>query len=251
MATAITTTASTRSPRRSKLPAFAGAFADCCSVMAAPGRDLVVVLGVRKRVGGRGAQGRAITDIPPAAAERAEQCRGIGEALCIGRHLCQRGILVLLLGGQYLQLRVLACAVFRDREVLARTRGIKRTVVRGVAIGVMLQGLQSVSHLHECADHGAVVARERLRIALLGFVSPGRERAAVEQRGCQPETGRPDAARLGEEIAELAALLGVLRRKTQLRQAGSLGYADPGAGRVQALLCREDVRTLLHQRRWQ
>src|SRR6185312_9214564 len=86
----------------------------------------------------RAAEQRAITDIPPAAAKGAEQGRGIREALHVGLHLRERGTLVLLLGGEDLELCVLARAVLGGCQVLVRTRGLERTVVRRVAVGIVL-----------------------------------------------------------------------------------------------------------------
>src|SRR5579883_2882424 len=135
------------------------------------------------RIPRRSAERRAVTDIPPAAAQGAEECRGIREALRIGLHLAERSALVLLLGRQYLQLRILACVVFRRGQLLILERGLESPVVRRVAVGIVLQGLQGVRHVDESRYHGAPVSRERLRIALFGLVFPGRESAAMEHGG--------------------------------------------------------------------
>src|ERR1700734_3114385 len=120
-------------PRRSRLPPFAGGLAGAgglaasaagvCSVMAAPGWGRRVAIGVRSVCR---AERRAITDIPPAAAEGAEQCGGIREALRVGLYLRERGVLVLLLGGQNLQLGVLAGRIFLGGKVLVGTSSFKR-----------------------------------------------------------------------------------------------------------------------------
>src|SRR6185312_1179527 len=176
---------------------------------------------------------------------------GIGEPLDIGLYLRERRTLVLLLGGQHLELCVLARAIFGGRQLLIVARGLERTVVRAIAVCIVLQRLQRIRHIHERRDHGAVIGRERLGVALLGFVRPSGEAAAVKQRRREVEAGRPDAARPGEELVELGSLLGVLRGKAELRQPRRLGDADFRAGSVQTLFCRKDVGTLLYERRRQ
>src|SRR5512146_780402 len=137
MATAATATVAARRPRRSNLPDFTGSLADCCSVMAAAPWSRLMVIVARTRAGIRRAEERTIRGTPPAAADGAEQCRGVGEALDIGLHLCERGALVLLLGGQNLELRVLARTVFGSRELLIRARGFERPVVGCITIRIV------------------------------------------------------------------------------------------------------------------
>src|SRR5581483_217163 len=64
--------------------------------------------------GGDRHDGGVLRRVPPAAAERAEQRGDVGEALRIGLHLAEGGVLVLLLHRQHLQLVELAGAVLRQ-----------------------------------------------------------------------------------------------------------------------------------------
>src|SRR5580693_1610890 len=56
-------------------------------------------------------RGRILCGVPPAAAERAEQRGGVGETLDVCLHLGEGSLLILLLGGQHLQLGVFAGTV--------------------------------------------------------------------------------------------------------------------------------------------
>src|SRR5580658_2245290 len=160
--------------------------------------------------------------VPPATAERAKQRRGVGEALDVGLHLGEGGVLVLLLGRQYLELRVLAGAILLERELAVGARGAQGDAVRRIALAVVLQRLQGVGNFDEGGNDGRVVARERLPVALFGLVLPRGECAAVKERRGQIQAPRPDRPRSGEEVRQRRALLRVLRRDAKRREARRL-----------------------------
>src|SRR5580692_8120369 len=168
-ATMIAPTSNGALPRAAGAAAFGGAVGCAGSVPS--------LMLVSRRSGKRC---RIVWRVPPAAAERPEERRGIGEALHVCLYLGQCGLLILLLRRQNLQLGVLAGAVLDHREVAIRSRRAERLAVCGVAVGVVLQRLQRVGHLDEGCDHRAAVGGECLAIALFRLVLSGGQAAPVE-----------------------------------------------------------------------
>src|SRR5580704_5319138 len=117
---------------------------------AAGGVAIVASLMLVSRIAAaRLGEGRILCGVPPAAAEGAEQRGGVGETLHVCLHLGEGSLLILLLGGQHLQLGVLAGTVLLQRQVAIIARGAERAAVGLVTVGVVLQRLQRVGHFHE------------------------------------------------------------------------------------------------------
>ena len=161
----------------------------------------------------QGQQRGVVRCVPPTAAERTKQGCDVRESLHVRLHLGERGILILLLGRQNLQLGVPAGPILRDGEIPARACRISGPIVRDVALAVVLQGSQCVRDLDESCDHRTSIHCLGLPVLLLGLLLACGEGSTMKQRGAEIRSNRPDTARAGQELVELCGLFERTARK--------------------------------------
>ena len=198
----------------------------------------------RRRVGRR-------RPVPPAAAQRLEQRRGVGVSSGLGLHQADPGLLVLAL-------RIEQCQLADRAELVLAGRQIERFAGQGQRLGlgaqrgrVGIDGAQHIGHVLERHQHGRLVLRLGLFVRRLGGTLLGGQRAAVEYRLGQSRGHTPhDQARLEQVFGPQR---GHAERggQVELRVLIGLGHADLRAGRVQQRFAGANVRALTRQGRGQ
>ena len=194
---------------------------------------------------------RDIGAMPPAAAERLEQGRGIRIAIGLGLYQADARLLPRALRVQQREVIDRAELILPPREIEAGGRGALRGGLRDHRIGIGLQRPQRISDVLARLDHRAAILRRGLLERRDGGALLVQQRAGVEQRLRDTAGDAPHAGARREHIGEAAGGGAKRRADGELRQLVCGRHADLGGCCMKLRLGGADIRTLFDKLRWQ
>src|SRR5262249_13829441 len=197
---------------------------------------------------GRGRRGRLLP-VPPAAAERLEQRRGVRVARGLRLHQRRLGEVVLALRVQQGEI-----ARATELELLARhfeafPRGRLGLGLRLERSRVVLEREQDVGDVLEGGENGPLILRESLVVRRLRAALLRPELTRVEDRLQQVRADVPQRGSRAEQVSRPQRSAAVAARQRQLGKHQRLGDADAGVGLPQDRLGLAYVGPLLQQLR--
>src|SRR6266567_845011 len=103
-----------------------------------------------------------VGSMPPTAAKRLEQSRGVGKAAGLGLNKAEPGLLVCLFGVQHSEICIITILVAKPRKIEAGLGGIRRCG-RGLhSFCVMLERAQRVGDILKSDEHRSAILLRRL-----------------------------------------------------------------------------------------
>src|SRR6185312_5977604 len=196
---------------------------------------------------GRGRVRELFVSIPPSAAERLKQSRGVCEALRARLDQRDRRGLIALFGGQHLHVAGAAALVLRLHQAQAVFCRLLGHGLRGERFGVGLQGVQRVRYVLKGGDdRGLVIGGGFLRTGDRGAALMP-QLSALEQGLRQRADQVPHVRRRLEQVRKARGVLAVAAAEGDLRQ--HIGGGDSHLRRrlVQQGRVLADVRPLLDE----
>src|SRR5712671_3566641 len=189
--------------------------------------------------------------LPPAAAQRLEERRGVRVARSLRLNKTDLGLLVL-------PLRVEERELARRAELELLGRHVEAFARRGLGLGlrlerdrVELQGEQHVGDVLERAEDGLLILREGLVVGGLCAALPRLELSGVKNRLKQAGADIPDLRARIENAAFGGCRGAVASAQSQLRKHERLRDADARVGLMRNGFRRADVGPLAHEIRGQ
>src|SRR6267378_145271 len=189
--------------------------------------------------------------LPPAAAQRLEERRGVRVARSLRLNETDPCLFVLALRIEERELARRAELELLDRHVEAFARGGLGLGLRLERDRVELQGKQHVGDVLERAEHGLLILREGLVVGGFGAALPRLELPRVKNRLKEARADVPDLRARIEEVSGGGRGRTVASAQGQLRKHERLRDADARVGLMQNGFCRADVRPLAHEVRGQ
>src|SRR5258708_17098871 len=199
-----------------------------------------------------GFRGKALPlALPPSAAQRLEERRGVRVAHRLRLDQTDLGLFVLALGIEEREMARRAELELLDRHVEAfarRSLGIRLRLERD---RVELQSKQHVGDVLERAEHGLLVLREGLVVSSFCAAFSRLELPGVEDRLEQAGADVPDHVARIEQLGGGRRGHAVAAAQGQLREHERLRDADARVGLMKDRFCRPDVRPLAQEIRRQ
>src|SRR5215469_11641822 len=131
--------------------------------------------------------------VPPAAAERMKQCRGVGIAAGLGLYQVDPGLLVSLLRAQQRQVACVPVLPLPLGEIERGFRGRFRGGRCLQRLGILCECGEGVSYVLKGGQNGAAVLLGRLPVGRSGGALLMQQRPALEDGRGQVRTHRPEA----------------------------------------------------------
>src|SRR5712691_9306912 len=189
--------------------------------------------------------------LPPAAAQRLEERRGVRIARRLRLNEPDLCLFVLALRVEKREIARRAELELLGRHVEAFARGSLGIGLRFERNRVELQSKQHVGDVLERAEHGLLILREGLVVGGLCAAFSRLELPRVENRLKQAGTDVPELRARIEETTRARGRKAVASAQGQLRKHERLGDADPGVRLVEYGFGGADVRPLAHEVRGQ
>src|SRR6267378_8587891 len=190
--------------------------------------------------------------LPPAAAQRLEERRGVRVARSLRLNETDPCLFVLALRIEERELARRAELELLDRHVEAFARRCLGVRLRLERDRVELQGKQHVGDVLERAEHGLLILREGLIVSGLCAALSRLELPCVENRLEQGGSDVPDLrARVAEQIVASGRGRAEASAQSQLREHERLRDADARVRLMQNGFGRADIRPLAHEVRGQ
>src|SRR3981189_3769618 len=181
-------------------------------------------------VGKRGPRRVLLTAVPPSAAERLEERRGVRVARRLRLNQTDLGLLVLAL-------RVERREIARRAELELLGRHVEAFARRGLGLGlrlerdrVELQGKQHVGDVLERAEHGLPILREGLIVGGFGGALSRLELPRVKNRLKEARADVPDLRARIEKASGVGRGRTVASAQGQLRKHERLRAPEPRLG---------------------
>src|SRR6476661_4595711 len=140
------------------------------------------------RIGGA----RQIRAMPPAAAERLEQCRGVGEAIRLGLNQAEPRLLIRLVGVEHREVGRIAVLVLEAGDIEAGLRRVGGLRGRLQRLCILFERDQRVGDILECSQDRAAILLGALLIGVAGGPFLVQLRAAIEDRRKQRRSKAPE-----------------------------------------------------------
>ena len=185
--------------------------------------------------------------MPPAAAQRLEQCCRVGIPIGLRLDQVKPRLLRALLGAEQHEIAGVAILPLTLRQIEGEIGRIGRARRCFQTNRVLFQGRQRIGDILERAQHGTAILFRRFDIGGLRRTLLVQQRTAIEYRRRQRRAQVPESGTRSKHLANRQSGAAGIRAQGDVRQPVRGGDSHLGAGDMQIRLRLQYVGTLHHE----